>query len=132
MATEIASYTIPEPSTAFVSEVVFEKRGGTVRLRYEYDRDGVVYRSGIAFAGVRALRQQAESHCTAELVREAYDTLVEVEGSDWIRELRAAQPERNRGCGEVRHYMIYLDGSGCYEVVARSWEALPEQEGAWE
>ena len=28
------------------------------------------------------------------------------------------------------HYMIYFDGLGCYEVIAESWEALPEKEGS--
>ena len=30
------------------------------------------------------------------------------------------------------YYMIFFDSSGCYEIVAESWVALTEEEGAWD
>jgi hypothetical protein len=31
----------------------------------------------------------------------------------------------------MHHFMIYLDSAGCFEVIAESWEVLPEEPGAW-
>lgn len=113
------------PSTAITNEVVFEHARGSVKLNFEYDRDGLIYGSGVEFQGVRAYRFRAESHCTVWHI-EAYDTVTEIEGSEWVAELAAAEPEETGGFFEIHHYMLYLDSSGCYEVVGASWSILPE------
>jgi hypothetical protein len=131
-------YTIPEPSTATHSASdKLNADGSTLTLRYDYDRyrdhDLVgVFRSGLRFQDVRAYRFRAESHCTLWHIRDVYDTLVEIEDSDWVEELRALSKRVTQRSREIHHYMIYLDSSGCYEIAARSWEALPEEEGAWD
>lgn len=128
MGVKRALYEIQEPSTAFVSEVELWTLGGKLTLRYAYDRDGKIYRSSLRFSGVRAHMHRAEGHCTAGDVQDAYDTLVEVEDSAWIAELRAAQSSP-RIPWVMHHYSIYLDSSGCYNVAAEAWEALPEEAG---
>ena len=132
MATQVDSYVLPEPSTALLSEVLLTKRGGTLTLRYDYDRDGQAYRSGLRFLGVRAHRHRAESHCTDAHVRDAYDALVEVDPSEWVAELRDAARAKGQDGREMHHYMLYLDSAGCFEVVASAWEALPEERGSWD
>jgi hypothetical protein len=57
--------------------------------------------------------------------------LVEVESSPWVNEMRSDTSERWRDTWQMHHYMIYLDSAGCFEVIAESWEALPEEAGAW-
>ena len=64
--------------------------------------------------------------------KETYDNLVEVKDSEWVKELKENTSEMFRSTWDMHHYMIFLDSSGCYEVVAQSWEALPEEEGAWD
>jgi len=136
MNTRIPCYSIPEPSTAMHSPgVMVDVKGNILTLRSDYDRyrdDQFVgtFRSGLRFLGVRAHRHRAESHCTLWHIEGAYDTLVEVEDSEWVAELLALSTARKMGNWEVHHYMIYLDSSGCYEIAARSWEVLPEEEGA--
>lgn len=111
--------------------------GGTLTLLYDYDRyqdEHFVgtFRSGLRFRLVRAYRYRAESHCTTWHVESSYDTLVEIEDSEWVAELRALSTSRKMGDHEMHHYMVYLDSSGSYEIVAGSWEVLPEEEGSWD
>lgn len=118
--------TLPVPSTALLADPTFYDPGGDAELRYEFDRDGAVVRGGFRFEQVRAFRFRAEGHCTVWHV-DAYDTLVEVTPSDWVGELRAAQPAEARTNWEIHHFLIFIDGAGAYEVAAASWSWLPEQ-----
>lgn len=118
---------LPAPSTSFESDPTFTypTEGGGAELRYEFERDGVLVRAGISFEKVRAFRFRAESHCTLWHVEGAYDTLVEVAQSAWVNELRTSEPKFTGGRWEMRHYMIYVDSGGAFEVVAASWSWLP-------
>jgi hypothetical protein len=118
---------LPVPSTSFTSDAALEAPGGEVNLRFEYRRGGGRYRSGVHFEKVRAYRFRAESHCTAWHVDGAYDTVAEVEDSDLVAELMAAEPAETWGSWEMHHFMLYVDSAGCFEVVAASWSLLPEQ-----
>lgn len=124
-------YTISVPSTEFESGGAYMVRG---TIRYEYYRGGAVHRSGIRFKRVYATRTRAESCCKVCDIEGAYDTLVEVMDSKWVPELQTDTIDRQLKLGEeweMHHYMIYLDSSGCFEVVAESWETLPEEVGSW-
>jgi hypothetical protein len=115
------------PSTSFTSDVVLEAPGGSVTLSFEFRRGTERYRGGVRFDKVRAYRFRAEGHCTAWHVEGAYDTIAEVTGSDWVGELAAAEPAQTWGSWETRHFMIYIDSAGCYEVAAQSWSLVPEE-----
>lgn len=121
---------LPVPSTSFATDPTFiDGGGGSAELRYEFDRDGATVRGGIQFAKVRAFRFRAESHCTVWHIEGAYDTLVEVRPSDWGSELvDAFTPDmRSRWRWEIRHFLIYVDSAGAYEVAAASWSWAPEE-----
>ena len=49
-----------------------------------------------------------------------YDSVCEIEESDWVAELRQDAVAEWRDHWVMRHFMIYLDGFGCLEVVAES------------
>ena len=98
-------------------------------LRFSYDKDGVIYHSGLQFNGPTALRHRAERSSTADQIESSYDTLVEITDSDWVSELRADTAEGWKDSWETHHYRIYIDSAGCYEVVADSWFALTEEKG---
>jgi len=120
-------YQPPVPSTEFEGDA---RLFGNV-LRFQYSRDGVAYRGGIRFGGVAASRARAERCCTSWHIKGAYDTLVEIDGSVWSKEIKADTAERWRNHWKMRHFMIYLDSVGCFEIIADSWEALPEEAGRW-
>lgn len=118
---------LPTPSTAITSEPVLEADGFAAILRFEFDRDGRIYRSGVRFERPRAYRFRAESHCTAWHIEGVFDTIAEFEESDWVAELTAATSAESRTLWEMHHFMIYIDSAGCFEVVASAWSLLPEE-----
>ena len=122
MASKRPLYTVPVASTSFTTEAYFD--GSASAIRFGYRKDGTKHEEGIKFNGVLALRTRSERCCTAWHVEDAYDTLVEVEGSPWVNEMRADTKEQWRDRWAMHHYMIYLDSVGCFELIADSWEAL--------
>ena len=113
-----------EGPSSYTEKVIFTHPGGSAELRYTYERDGRMYAGGLRFMRVRAYQFRSESHCTSWYF-DAYDTLVEVEQSDWVRELHAAEPSVTGGIWKIRHFLIYIDGAGAYEVAAEDYEWLP-------
>lgn len=114
------------PPSAYTEDVVFTHPGGDAELRCIYERNGAMFAGGLRFLRVRAYRFRAEGHCTPWHVEDAYDALVEVEQSEWIGELLAAEPSETWGQRKLRHFLIYVDGAGAYEVAAADVEWLPE------
>jgi len=86
-----------------------------------------MYEGGLRFHQVRSYQFRAESHCTPWHIEGAYDTLVEIEQSTWVEELITAEPTGARRHWAIRHFLIYIDGAGAYEVAARDVEWLPEK-----
>jgi hypothetical protein len=123
---------IPTPSTAITSDVAAVLSGGALTLKFQFDRDGVLLTSGVVFLKVRAHRWRAESHCTVWHIEDVYDTIVEIEGSDWATELLMAEPIQARGRWVIRHFMLFLDSVGCFEIAAESWALLPEESALFE
>lgn len=131
MSIKMPVYEIPMPSTESVTDAMLNVFGAAPVIRFDYYRDGVPNRSGIRFHQALAARTRTERCCTAWHIEGAYDTLVEVEESSWIAELRNDLADRWKDEQEMHHYMIYLDSAGCFEVIAESYEVLPEEEGSW-
>lgn len=127
MSNKKSLHTVPVASTSFVIEAYFDGRGVTPSIRFGYEKDGAIYKSGIRFSKVTAVRTRAERCCTGWHIEGAYDTLVEVEGSSWVDEVRADTQEMWRNKWQMHHYLIYFDSVGCFEVMAESWAALPEE-----
>jgi hypothetical protein len=125
-------YTISEPSTAMCSDVKLRYPKGGLTLLFDYDRDGLIYKSGLKFGQVIAHRHHTDICCTGWHIKDVYDTLADVKESTWLSELKAISIENGSEFLNVHHYMIYFDGSGCYEIAASSWEVFPEEEGLWE
>ena len=124
MSSKRPLHTVPVPSTSFTTEAYFDGRGTTPAIRFGYKKDGVEYQGAIEFKIVRAVRTRAEPCCTAWHIEGAYDTLVEIEDSPWVDEVRADTNVQWRDKWETHHYMIYLDSAGCFEVIAESWAAV--------
>ena len=120
-------YTIPAPSTEFTTEAYLDCSGGCTVIRFGYEDGTVEKQCGIDFRQASAFRKRGERYCSAWHIEGAYDTLVEIENSSWVVELIQDVPEPYRGKWKPRHFMIYLDSVGCFEVLAQSWEVLVEQ-----
>ena len=120
---KVSLMSLPDASTAIMSGVTTTFDGGSLELRFDVDREGDLASVAVRFYGVRALAYVAEEHCTLWHIEGAYDTIAEVIGSEWVQDLISARPEFASGL-VMRHLMIYLDGEGCYEAVAETWELL--------
>lgn len=130
MSTRTALYEIPVPSTDFVADAIL---CGNV-IRYGYVKNDVEIKSGIVFNNVKAKKTRSQIACTSWHIQNAYDTLVEIIDSKWIEEILSETKERRERSGEsweLHHYLLYLDGSGCIEVIAASWKVLDEEPGSW-
>lgn len=90
------------------------------------DDEGREHRVGVLFSKPRAFRKREETYCTAWHVKETYDTVCEVDDSEWVAELRRDAVPEWRDRWVMRHFMIYVDGFGCLEVVAESAELESE------
>jgi hypothetical protein len=123
MSSKRPVYKVPVPSTSFVSEAYFDGQGAFPRIRFGYRKNERDCVGEIIFTKALAVRTRAERCCTAWHIEGAYDTLVEVEDSMWIKEMKRDTAEQWRDKWEMHHYMIYLDSAGCFEIIAESWAA---------
>lgn len=108
--------SLPDPSTGAVEEPVIRSSGGDFELSLVLEGDSGLVACLFRFGGVRAFRRQSENLCTVWHL-EGYDKLVEVIGSDWVRELKAEGRAEWRDYFPMRHFMVYLDSFGVLEVV---------------
>lgn len=100
-----------------------------ISVMYEY-YDGVAKAESVGtvnFTYARAMR-----FCSEPLARgwdrQAYDTLIEIEDSPWIRELAAPEPEGGMPTTirTAKHFAIYFSNNGYLEVVASTYsESVP-------
>jgi hypothetical protein len=111
---------LPFASTAFVRDPTLRTDGGDLLLSMDFDDEGRKRSTSLRFVKQRALRMRSEIYCTAWHVTDTFDTVCEVQGSDWVQELRAASQAEWRDRWVMRHFMIYVDSFGCLEVVAES------------
>jgi hypothetical protein len=126
MNTQKAIYTVPVCSTGFTKEAFLDCSGISPTLRYAYETGAGECSSGIVFKQVSAFRKRSERLSRVWHMDKAYDTLVEIEESSWVAELKNDVPEPYRADWNPNHYMIYLDSVGCFEFLAQSWEVLAE------
>ena len=111
---------LPFPSAAVIRGPVLCTDGGDLLLSMDFDDDGQKRLASLRFMKQRAFRKRSETYCTGWHVNDIYDTVCEVQGSDWVNELRAASAPEWRDQWVMRHFMIYVDSFGCIEVVAES------------
>ncbi|WP_010465572.1 MULTISPECIES: hypothetical protein [Acidovorax] len=113
-------FSLPCPSTAAVREpkIIDEDRG--LLLSMVFDDDGHERQMDVLFVKPRAFRKRAEIYCTLWHLTDTYDTVCEVTESDWVAELRNDAVPEWRDRWVMRHFVIYVDSFGCFEVIAES------------
>lgn len=126
----IECYMLPEPSSSSESGVHMDFQGGSLSLHFDYDKDGVIYNHGLTFKKVRSYIYTAETHSPAWKIEKSYDTLVKLIDSELVIELQQSTPDDMHKSWDLNHYMIYFDSFGCCEIVAESWDLIPEKKGS--
>lgn len=128
MTAKRALATLPAKAS-LRSDARFAHPDAAAELWYETSRAGSMVREGFRFERVRAFRFCAESHCTPWQVEDAFDTLVEVAESDWVHAILKRERTEMLGKWKIRHFLIFIDGSGAYEIAAESWAWLTDELG---
>lgn len=120
-------FSLPCASTSAIQGPTLMDQDRGLLLSMVCDDDGVQRSVGVLFVKPRAFRKREETYCTAWHIDGVYDTICEIQKSDWVEELRAAAVPEWRDYWVMRHFMIYVDSFGCLEVVAES--ALLDESG---
>lgn len=85
--------------------------GDQVAIAYDFEQESGDYGwEEMLFTGVVGLGFTAARYCSEDQIG-AYDKVEAVSGSRWV----AGVPDAPIG---LRHYRIYFDDIGCYEVLA--------------
>lgn len=125
-------YRLPVASTESVTDAKLFQYGKTVTLYFDSFVDGVPKRSAIRFEDAVASRRRNERFSSSWNVK-AFDTLTEILESDWEVQIKREVHERHHDeLSEFRHFAIYLDSAGSFEVLSSGFEILPEESGSWE
>lgn len=120
-------WNFPVPSTALEGTKLIYP-GGDAWLLFDYydEQKDDIFNSGIVFEAVQAHKHLTEAF--TESTMGAYDCLVEVTDSAWIKELKAINSEI-ANLWKIKHYAIYLKSSGLFEFAARGYEIMEVKKG---
>lgn len=120
-------WKLPIPSTSFVkgprlnpgfeSELTWSYEGDSEFVR-DFRRGTVI--QTLTFCGVVAYKCSYGFSCGSDLVKTAYDSLVDLGGTDWLRTVRAAASSDPSTGGEcLKHVAIFFDEGPCYEFICK-------------
>lgn len=103
--------------------------GVAAEVSYEYRDGGVDHIGTIRFSGVIAFRFRNEMH-SAGFLRGTYNALVDVGQSEWLKELARYEPRHIADLvARARHFAVFFDSNGYFEVVAESFFVGSPREG---
>lgn len=123
-------WEFPVPSTCINGGVKLYFAGGDATLKFDYydeEKNDNIFNGGVLFEAAISHRHSSEKF--TKFISEAYDTLIEINDSTWVQELKSLSPEWAE-YWKIRHYAIYLDSYGLYEFIARDFNVLKINEGA--
>lgn len=92
----------------------------TVTLKYDYESESGYVWAAIVFQGVHGFQFTRDYSCEPNQI-DAFDKVVEVQSSSWVKQLLAARPSAVPTM-PVKHYRIYFDNVGCYDIAAENFE----------
>jgi len=118
-------WTLPVASTALLGGVVFNKGMGRLcTLSFSYEGESESVSGQLRFQGCEAFRVTYSTACTADNISAAYDKLVDLGETDWLREVRTITARTTQNVSRLRHLMIYFDDGPAYEFVCRDFESV--------
>ncbi len=112
------AWELPEPSGWVGQPAKIETDGSTATLTISQSKDNLCV---VSFEGVRAIRHNVEQLADPKVVGTNYDRLAEVTDSPWLAEMVQLAEARGGWDRPMKHFAIFLDGGGSYELIAESW-----------
>lgn len=114
-------WQLPSMSQEFLDGPQVLMTRSSVTIKYDYETSTGEYQwASMVFRGVFGFAFTTYRACSVAQIR-SYDTLVELESSDWVTELLSGWPDVLER-PVVHHYRIYFDDIGCYEIAATHFE----------
>jgi hypothetical protein len=115
-------WKMPSPSSGLEGVAFKELPRRTCVLSFQYeDPDGAFATCELHFHDVAALRCTYLPALTADLIRSAYDKLVEIRNSPWLSEANSVRWDRPK---PLRHLRICFDDGPCYEFLCAEFEIV--------
>lgn len=118
MTTKRPIIELPAPSTALTEGVTFLRRGRRVSLTMSFSWEDVESSWILQFQNVRADSHLTEAACTAWHIRDVYDTVCEIEDSEWGNSVSEVVQDHSHEEAQLKHYMVFFDGEGVFEFIA--------------
>ena len=104
---------------------IVECRPGQVEMRYDAEGHGEITWTVLRFEAWAAVRFTPDPACGAWMIA-AYSNVREVDPSPWLAELRAATTDPTAALRpDLRHFFVYFDHVGCWEVLAIDVALVP-------
>lgn len=124
-------WEFPVPSTCIAEGgVKLIYPGGKAWLLFDYydeNKNDTIFNTGIVFNAVQAHRHSSEKF--TKILEGAYDYLIEIVDSEWVKQLREINKEI-ADYWDIKHYAIFLDSNGLFEFIARDFKTLEIKEGS--
>jgi hypothetical protein len=98
-------------------------RGSGLVVEYGYETEDGTWTGAVRFEHVAAFRYADEAH-TNPFPQEAYDAVVEVHESEWLKAHRGPGTASPQWPFSKRHLAVFFSSSGYLEVIAERVEAL--------
>ncbi len=118
-------YELPMFSSNLISEPKITIKNMDVEIVIEgYDDEDVFSRISIKFLSVLGMKQTS-ARFTPNLYG-AYDKIVQITESEWLKEMQKLNNE-DYSYWKPNHYVMYLDGIGLYQFIAKSVEVMEHE-----
>lgn len=113
----------PTPSSGFLKGITVQLRPRReIALTFEFEDANEEMCSGeLVFSDVVHYRTTYMAGLRAEVIREAYDQVVDVGDSSELLEVLDAMRANGRSA-EVRHYRVCFDDGPCFDFIAGAFE----------
>ncbi len=102
--------------------------GSTISLSIQYSNPffpDIKQKTIITFDTVLCYRYTTD--CFTRELYDAYDTLVKIDVSQWLKEIKQMY-SYEYNILQPKHYAVYIDSRGLYEFIAKDYEVREEKD----
>jgi hypothetical protein len=114
----------PVPSTGFLRGPDLVSLGARkLKLFFEYEgSDGEAKQDALLFFDVYSYRVTFLPALSADVIKSAYDKVVEIENSEELRQVAAIAMGNNRPFSALKHFRVGFDDGPCFDFIANDFQ----------
>jgi hypothetical protein len=80
----------------------------------------------MVFGGVEAFRCTYYKAVSVDIIKDAYDKVVDLEMTDWLSEIVDRLTFARQSNSGLRHLVVYFDDGPCYEFICKEFRVEPD------